>query len=105
MKTKNLFGILLLFLCTTGLISCESNEKEKKEIYSLSFEKEYYEVPLLGKTSISIRGGNKDYTISVEKTNILDASIDLSSPASMGSLVITPKLKGETFVTIKDNLN
>lgn len=102
MKTKKLSGWLLLFLCTIGLVGCGSDD-EKNEIYSLSFEKGYYEVPMLGKTSIMIRGGNRDYAVTVGNPGILDAAIDLSSSVSMGDLVIEPKSKGETTVTIKDN--
>ena len=87
-----------------GFGSCGSDDDEKKEIYPLSFEKEYYEVPLLGNQSISIRGGNRNYSVTVEKTDILDVSVDLSSSIDMGNLVITPKQKGETTVTIKDNI-
>lgn len=93
----------MLFLCTISFVSC-GNDNEEKEIYPLSFEKGYYEAPLLGNTSISIRGGNKDYTVTVEKTNILETSIDLSSPVGMESLVIKPKQKGETTITIKDKI-
>lgn len=103
MKRVNLLGILL-FLCAISFVSCGSDDEGKKEIYSLSFEKEYYEVPLLGKSFISVRGGNKDYTVSVEKTTVLEVSIDVSSPTGMGNLVINPKQKGETTVTIKDNI-
>lgn len=103
MKRVNIFKTLL-FLCTISFVGCDNNDEEKKEIHSLSFEKGYYEAPLLENTYISVRGGNRDYTVTVEKTNILEASIDLSSPISMGSLVIKPKRKGETTVTIKDNI-
>lgn len=45
MKTKHLLGALLSFLCTIIFFSCGNNNEEK--IYPLSFEKEYYEQPLL----------------------------------------------------------
>lgn len=60
MKTKHLLGALLSFLCTIIFFSCGNNNEEK--IYPLSFEKEYYEQPLLRATDITIRGGNRDYT-------------------------------------------
>ena len=104
MNIKTLFKILLLFFSAMGFGSCRSDDDEKKEICPLSFEKEYYEVPLLGNQSISIRGGNRNYSVTVEKTEILDVSVDLSSSIGMGNLVITPKQKGETTVTIKDNI-
>lgn len=69
MKTKHLLGALLSFLCTIIFFSCGNNNEEK--IYPLSFEKEYYEQPLLRATDITIRGGNRDYTVTVEETDIL----------------------------------
>ena len=77
---------------------------DEKEIYPLSFEKEYYERPLLGATNIMIRGGNRDYTVTVERTEILSISVDLSSSTGMGSLLVYPKKKGETKVSVKDNI-
>lgn len=55
MKTKHLLGALLSFLYTIIFFSCGNNDEKK--IYSLSFEKEYYERPLLGTTNITITGG------------------------------------------------
>ena len=71
MNIKTLFKILLLFFSAMGFGSCGSDDDEKKEIYPLSFEKEYYEVPLLGNQSISIRGGNRNYSVTVEKNRDL----------------------------------
>ena len=84
------------------LFSCGNNNEEK--IYPLSFEKEYYEQPLLRATDITIRGGNRDYTVTVEETDILSIDVDLSSSIGMGSLKVTPKKKGETKVKVKDNI-
>ena len=102
MKTKHLLGTLVSFLCIIIFFSC-GNDDEKK-IYPLSFEKEYYEQPLLGITSITITGGNRDYTVTVEKTDILSIDVDLSSSIGMGNLRVIPKKKGETKVKVKDNI-
>ena len=51
MKTKHLLGALLSFLCTIIFFSCGNNNEEK--IYPLSFEKEYYEQPLLRATDVT----------------------------------------------------
>ena len=102
MKTKHLLGALLSFLCTIIFFSCGNNNEEK--IYPLSFEKEYYEQPLLRATDITIRGGNRDYAVTVEETDILSIDVDLSSSIGMGSLKVTPKKKGETRVKVKDNI-
>lgn len=104
MKTKELLGILLLFLCTINFASC-SDDKKPEETYLLSFEKSYYEVPLIGKTRIDVRSGNRDYNISVENPSILDVSVDLSSSTGMGTLVVTPKSKGETIIIVTDNVS
>lgn len=102
MKTKFLLEVLLSFLCIIFLFSCGNDDE--KEIYPLSFEKEYYERPLLGATNIMIRGGNRDYTVTVEETDILNIDIDLSSSIGMGDLRVIPKKKGETKVKVKDNI-
>lgn len=89
MKTKHLPGALLPFLYTIIFFSCGNNDEKK--IYSLSFEKEYYERPLLGTTNITITGGNRDYTVTVEKTDILNIDVDLSSSIGNGKLKGHPK--------------
>ena len=86
MKTKKLLGIFFLFLCTITLVSC--GDDEKQEIYSLSFEKGYYERPLLGAKNIPVRGGNRDYTVTVQNTDVLSIDIDLSSPIDMGNFCL-----------------
>lgn len=103
MKTNNLLGILALLLCTFSFISC-NDEDEKTEIYHLSFEKSYYECPLIGAKDIMIRGGNRDYSIKIENPSILEIKVDLSSAMGMGSLELYPKQKGETTIQVKDNI-
>ncbi len=102
MKKKYLLGAFLSFLCTIIFFSC-GNDDEKK-IYPLSFEKKYYERPLIKVTDIMIKGGNRDYTVTVEKTDILSINVDLSSPVGMGTLKIIPKKKGETKVSVRENI-
>ena len=104
MKTKNLFGILMLFLFTLTFISCEEDTDNDKQIFHLSFEKNYYERPLTGAKNIMIRGGNRDYTIDVKNSDILEVTVDLSSPMGMGNLEIHPKQTGETIVKVHDNI-
>lgn len=104
MITKNFCNLLLLLFCVIGLVSC-NDDKETQETFPLSFEKNYYEISSVGQTKIGVRGGNRDYNLSVENPQILDISVDLSSPIGMGTLVVTPKMKGETIVTVKDNIS
>lgn len=103
MKTKQFVGMLLSFLCAISITSCD-NDNGKDKIYPLSFEEEYYECPLLKISYIGIRGGNRDYTITVENPEVLDVDVDLSYLQGMGNLKVNPKKKGETIVSVKDNI-
>lgn len=103
MKTKQFVGMLLSFLCAISITSCD-NENGKDQIYPLSFEKEYYECPLLAESYIGIRGGNRNYSITVENPEVLDIDVDLSYLQGMGNLKVNPKKKGETIVSVKDNI-
>lgn len=69
-----------------------------------SFEKDYYERPLVGAKDIMIRGGNRDYAVEIENPSILEVTVDLSSPADMGNLEIHPKQKGETTIKVRDKV-
>lgn len=106
MRTERFISMLVLFFCAMGFTAC--SDDDEKGITPLSFEKEHYEVPLFegaSTKSITIKGGNKDYTATVEKPEILEASINTSSTTEMGYLLINPKQKGETTVTVKDNVS
>lgn len=99
MKTK----LLLIIISVLSIISCDKKD-DNKEPYPLTFEKESYELPLNLTTSIMIRSGNRDYTLSVEDPSILDAKIDLSSAKGMGDIRIKAKKKGETTLSVTDNV-
>ena len=103
MNMKKILGIFLLFLFTITIVSC-ADDKDTTEVNHLSFEKDYYERPLLRAKNIMVRGGNRDYTIKVENTDILGVEIDLSSSEGMGDLKVLPKQKGETNVEVQDNV-
>lgn len=75
MKTKKILGTLCLFLSTFIFINC-SDKNETIEIHHLSFEKDYYERPLIGAKSIMIRGGNRDYSIKIEDPSVVDVKVD-----------------------------
>lgn len=104
MRVKHLFGILMLFLFTLSFIGCQGESENEKELFHLSFEKDYYERPLIGAKSIMVRGGNRDYTVEVKNPEILDVTMDLSSPIGMGNLDIHPKRTGETIIKVHDNI-
>ena len=96
--------LLLLFIGISGLTNCSNDSENEVKIFHLSFEKNYYERPMQGAKSIMIRGGNRDYTITVENPEILEATVDLSSLTGMGNLNIYPKQIGETIVKVHDNI-
>lgn len=102
MNRNSISVTLSLLFYMTLFTSC--SDENTKETYSLSFEKEYYERPLIGAKNIMIRGGNRDYTVEVNDPDILEIKIDISSPIGMGNLQILPKQKGETTVKVRDNI-
>lgn len=97
--TKMLSALLLAVI----LISCD-DKSDNKEPHPLTFEKDSYEVGLTREIPIQVRSGNRDYSLSVDNPNILDAKVDLSSPIGMGDIRVKGKQKGETILSVKDNL-
>lgn len=86
----------LSFILSISLLSCN---KEKEEIKSLYFDKEYYEKPLLDiKQSIQFQGNADKYEILVENTKILEASI------KEDKLEILTKKKGTTTIYLRNSL-
>ena len=65
MKPTIITKILSMLVLTVVLISCD-DKNDGKELYELTFEKGSYEVQLKRKTPIMIRGGNRDYSLSVQ---------------------------------------
>ncbi|WP_298650488.1 hypothetical protein [uncultured Proteiniphilum sp.] len=47
---------------------------------------------------------NGDYTFSVENLEVLYAKLDLSSPTGIGYVLVTEKQKGNTALSVTDNL-
>lgn len=63
----------LIFILSLSLLSCN---KEKEETKSISFDKAYYEKPILEtKQSIQFQGNADNYEVLVENDEILEASI------------------------------
>lgn len=86
----------LSFILSISLLSCN---KEKEEIKSLYFDKEYYEKPLLDiKQSIQFQGNADKYEILVENTKILEASI------KEDKLEILTKKKRATTIYLRNSL-
>lgn len=102
MKLTRLFPLLILSIL---LIACNDDDNNETELQPLTFEKESYEVLSEIDNYITIRSGNQHYTITVEDKDILDANpmIFEGSP-SPGQIVVKGKKKGQTTITVKDNM-
>lgn len=103
MKPANIMKMLPALLLVVVLISCNDNN-DNKELHPLTFEKESYEVAMKRTTPIMIRSGNRDYTLLIEDPEILQAELDLSSPNGIGYINVTGKQKGETILSVTDNI-
>lgn len=111
MKTGNLFGILLLFLCAATFSSCKDDKDEDNDgnntSYPLIFEKDYYEVRCDAGTTLQPISCN-DYgllELKVGDANILDARtyiIENGSPHSAGYILLKGLQKGETTLNVTD---
>lgn len=98
MKTylKTLF-ISLIAICLTACSNDDDNMKP------LQFEKTSYEVCITRTTGIDLSGGSRDLTVTTENPEILDAAIKMNEDGTT-QLRIEGKQKGETKVSIKDNV-
>lgn len=103
MKLTIITKMLPILLFAVVLISCE-DKSDNKESYPLTFEKGSYEVALTRKTPIMVRSGSRDYSLSVKDPEILDAEVDLPSLIGSGNILVTGKKKGETILSVTDNL-
>lgn len=96
------FSVILLFII---MFSCSDNNENEKVLYSLTFEKDSYEVRVGLQNTIAVRSGNQHYTVTVDDADILEASsIIAEGTASAGEIIINAKKKGETFIYVTDNL-
>ncbi len=99
-NTLLLLSILFTVSCTTQLR--DEDEKDDKT-YPLVFEKGSYETPLNIGHEIMVVGGNRDYQLTVQHPDILDATIQLGNSGA-GNIKVTGKKKGETTLLIRDNI-
>lgn len=58
MKTKPFFGMLLLFLCTTALVSCNDDEKDPADTQTLNMLNEQNGKTILGESDVYINKAN-----------------------------------------------
>lgn len=101
MRFANMFGTLLLVMCTICIVGCNDDKGRDPDFHELTFERSDYKSRLNLRQFIMVRSGNRDYSIDVANDELLDASIDLSS--GCGNIQITGKMKGKTTLTITDN--
>lgn len=113
MKTKNLVGILVLFLCVMSLAAC-SDDDEKQEFTPLHFEFESLETTEGTGGIMFVYTGSGNISLDVRNTDIIDASYEVNehygeiilggSSNHLGQINITGKMKGETSILVKDNV-
>lgn len=107
MRTRNLFGIVSLFLCAVALSGCKDDKAEDETSYPLIFEKNYYEVRYDVGTTLQPISCN-DYgllELKVGDTDILDARtviIENGSTHSSGYIELKGLQKGETVLNVMD---
>lgn len=102
MKTKNLFGILVLFLATINFVGCRKNEDINK--IHLQLSKNICEVMQL-RTEFIYMNANENITLEVTAPELIDAVYKWkSNEGFMAVIEITGKQKGETTIVVTDNV-
>lgn len=113
MKTKKIFGRLLLLLCIANLTACsDKEEKERdqtKQIYPLTFEKNSYEIPKNISMKIHAKScnGYNVLDLEVENESLLKAQVYImenGTSSSTGWIHLTGLEKGKTKLTIYDRI-
>ena len=104
MAMKNLFGIIALFLCSVGIISCSNDDKPEPTPFHL--EKQSYEIRFGFTGDISIKNGSGDISVSVRNPEIVSVSYLKNDVYTdrLGLVSLQGKQKGETKVVITDNI-
>lgn len=98
MRTKYLFGIMLLSLLTISFSACSD------DYMPLSFDQDSYEVPAQGSRYLGLQSGNGEYTLEIKDPQIATASIEHGWSNPGGSMIsVYGMQKGETTLTITDN--
>lgn len=103
MKAKTILEMLLAFLLVAGFSACSDDDKENQKVLPLIFEKNTYEMSFRYILDIPILSGNGDYTLKVEKPEVLDAKV-WTDKVKGEHLMLTGKQKGSTSVVVKDNV-
>lgn len=102
MKTKHFLKLLLLLLCTINFVSCNNDDPD---IQPFRIEKKSYEVMKGGSHGFSISSGSGNLSVTVADPAILSAQFSKDNyKGIIGYLRLDGKQKGETTVTITDNV-
>ncbi len=106
MKGKNLFTVFLFFFFAITIMSCHDDHDDDVEITNFQLDKHYYEVGLKIGNNINILNGSGDISVAIEDEAILSAiySGRLYADQLCGVVHLMGKSKGETTVTITDNV-
>lgn len=102
MKTKQVWGIVLLFCMTVGFTHCKEEEPTQQALTPFKLDKQSYEVMLKGYKHIAIANGSGELGIEVAEPAILDAKYSRNPGEDFGILRIEGKEKGETTLTVTD---
>lgn len=102
MKTKHFLKLFLLFLCTINFVNCNNDDPD---IQPFRIEKKSYEVMKGGSHGFSISNGSGNISVTVADPTILSAQFSKDNyKGIVGYLRMDGKQKGETTVTITDNV-
>lgn len=108
MKKKQTFHALFIMAFTCSLLcltSCNDNEEITRPSLPLHIEKTSYEVMQRGLTDIRIINGSGGLTLSVSNEKMLTASFTPVKAADyLGFIRLRGSLKGETSLTVTDNI-
>lgn len=102
MKSKHLFGVLLLFLSTIGFISCSDNNNDDKAKYHLELSENSCEVMQGGSVAINLTA-HENMTLDIENPELIDVVYTWEYGSYKAKIKIEGKQKGETNVVVIDH--
>lgn len=99
MRTKSLFGTLLMFLFTIDFISCDDDDKSE---YHLALSENSCEVMQGYSIAIDLIA-HKNTTLDIEKSELIDAVYTWGLDGYKATIEIKGKQKGETNIVVTDH--
>ncbi|MDO4179947.1 MAG: hypothetical protein Q4D36_01510 [Bacteroidales bacterium] len=109
MKTKELFGMLLVaFLAAMGLAACSDDEKNEKVSFRLELPTTSYEIMQDGGGTVGLTA-HENTTIEVDDPELIQAKFNwgyyTDSPINAAIILTSKGKKGQTSVFITDHEN